>query len=71
MEMKLPASAVLRFARVHMNFYHSKLNKRQRVFTLIELLITLTIALLITGMLPTVIFQIFVINTENSSVCRP
>jgi prepilin-type N-terminal cleavage/methylation domain-containing protein len=54
-----------------MNFYHSKLNKRQRVFTLIELLITLTIALLITGMLPTVIFQIFVINTENSSVCRP
>jgi type II secretory pathway component PulJ len=50
-----------------MNFYRSKLNKRQRGFTLSELLITPTIALLITGMLSAVIFQIFVINTENSS----
>ncbi len=50
-----------------MRFYRVKSNENQRGFTLIELLITLTIAVLVAGMLSTVIFQIFVINTETSS----
>jgi prepilin-type N-terminal cleavage/methylation domain-containing protein len=50
-----------------MKFYRTGLNKNQRGFTLIELLITLAIVALVAGLLATVVFQIFVINSENSS----